>query len=195
MEKLEIASAVFATFLDQLVLENIDLFTLEIIKDDWIDLHLNEYRSDILYRTKLKDQNNFIYFLFEHKSYSDETTPYQIFRYMGRIWNEFKNQNSSIKKLPVVVPIIFYHGSHRWKISNSIKPQFAIIEGTSQYVPDFESLVIDLFQISENIIDKIDQIELQAFLLSLKFSRDLEIWRILPKIIGLFNNKYDRHLE
>jgi hypothetical protein len=77
MKQREIALGLVQPFMDPLVLKNITLNSFEIIKDDWVDETLKESRADIRYRTKLLNQNEWINFLFEHKSIRDKKTPSQ----------------------------------------------------------------------------------------------------------------------
>jgi predicted transposase/invertase (TIGR01784 family) len=112
MARIEIAKRLLFTFLDRVILKNVDFSTFEIAKDDWIDEKFKEHRADILYSAKLLNQNECIFFLFEHKSTRDENTPSQILRYMNQIWVEHKKQDPSTKKMPVVISVIVYHGEN-----------------------------------------------------------------------------------
>ena len=59
-------------FIKNEILSKLDLTTLEIFKGDWVDHDFNEDRSDIVYRVKwLDNPENWLYFLFEHKSNID----------------------------------------------------------------------------------------------------------------------------
>jgi predicted transposase YdaD len=65
------------------VLKLIDLSTLEISKDSFIEKELADYYSDILYHVKLVDgSTGFIYVLFEHKSFFDRYVHLQLLEYM-----------------------------------------------------------------------------------------------------------------
>ena len=66
----------------------IDLSTLSIFKDSFIEKELQEYFSDILYKVEIKDQPAWIYLLFEHKSYPDSIVAFQLLRYMVKIETE-----------------------------------------------------------------------------------------------------------
>jgi hypothetical protein len=190
MSRIEIANGLLFAFVKTIILKNIDFSSFEIYKGDWIDEKLQEYRSDILYRAKLLNQNEHIYFLFEHKSTPDENTPYQIHRYMQQIWDEHKNQNPSGRKIPVILSIIVYHGENAWNVSNSMKPLFAIIEGTEGYVPDFRSEIIDLSGLNDDELSY--NVQLKALLMALKYSRRPEILKVLPVIIRMFNSLGER---
>jgi predicted transposase/invertase (TIGR01784 family) len=165
------------------------------VKDDWIDNGLNEYRADILYRATLLRQRGYVYFLFEHKSYPYKKTGYQLLRYMVRIWDEIEKQKKVPPKKPVIIPFIIYHGrkykSHN--TSNSIKPLFAIFKGTEKYIPDFETVMIDLTSIDDT--DLGTNAEQKTFLLALKYSRDTKILQKVPEIIRPFNSLGEKENE
>ena len=69
------------------VLKLVDLNTLEISKESFIEKDLAEYYSDILYKVNLTDgSQGFIFVLFEHKSYYDKFVHLQLLEYMVKIW-------------------------------------------------------------------------------------------------------------
>ncbi|MFW6244637.1 MAG: Rpn family recombination-promoting nuclease/putative transposase [Fibrobacterota bacterium] len=184
MEHREIAWGIVCEFVDPVILEQIRGSTFEMVKGSWVDTVLNEHRSDIVYRVSLLNRDGYVYFLFEHKSNLDAKTPRQIFRYMNQIWEEIEKQEQSFSRLPVIIPVIVYHDDHRWNISNSIKPLYAIINGAQRYLPDYESVIIDLTQLDQRRFRGI----LKAFLMSLKYSRTQQMLYKLPEILSLVDN-------
>jgi len=86
----------------------LDLSTLEIGKDSFIDLDLQEHFSDLLYKVALHSgQETYIYVLFEHKSYPEPLIAFQLLKYMVRIWEQALKQEEAL--LPVL-PLVVYHG-------------------------------------------------------------------------------------
>jgi predicted transposase/invertase (TIGR01784 family) len=75
-------------------------------KESFIDKELSEHFSDILYKIKLSEKPCYIYLLFEHKSYIDPWTGFQLLRNMVKIWEQYFKQNKTADKLPVILPII-----------------------------------------------------------------------------------------
>ena len=86
-------------YLDQELVNLLDLSTLEIKKDTFVDEELVEHFSDILYQLKFRNgQKTQVYVLIEHKSYSDSLVAFQLLRYMIRIWElELKQQSKNRK--------------------------------------------------------------------------------------------------
>src|SRR6056297_4274388 len=78
----ENARSLLAEKLPDKVLKLVDLNTLEISKDSFIEKELADYYSDMLYRVNLTDgSQGFIYVLFEHKSYYDKFVHLQLLEY------------------------------------------------------------------------------------------------------------------
>jgi predicted transposase/invertase (TIGR01784 family) len=187
MQRKELALYIVQTFLNTVITNNIDFSSLEIEKDTWVDSVFSEHYADILYSVYLKNTSDKLYFLFEHKSTADYRTPWQVLGYQNQIWDELALQYvSRLSKLPVVIPMILYHGNKPWNVVNSTKPLFAIINGTEKYVPDFESEIIDLSILDDEKCGK--SVEQSAFLLALKYSRDPRIFTKLPGIIRPFSD-------
>ncbi|NLE01360.1 MAG: hypothetical protein GX640_15955 [Fibrobacter sp.] len=156
--------------------------TLEIAKGDWIDRRLREHRSDVLYRARLLKNDQWVNFLFEHKSEPDKKTHKQLLNYILESWDLHEQQEPSYELLPVVISIIVYHGKKSWKIENSIKPLIAIIEETQDCVPDFKAFLLDLSAFDLEIIA--DSM-LKMFLLTLKYGKNANLFSILPQIISI----------
>ena len=94
-------------------LERIDLDTLNTMEESYVDRDFDQHRTDVIFRSNLKgnDQQAYICCLFEHKSSQERLTVLQVLNYMVRIWTKKKKDS---KELPVVIPIVFYHGLNPW---------------------------------------------------------------------------------
>ena len=72
MSHKEVAADFLANYLPAKVLEHIQLDTLAISKDSFVDKKQAEHYSDLLYQVMLNTGlPGFIYFLFAHQSYPD----------------------------------------------------------------------------------------------------------------------------
>ena len=94
------------------VLATIDLSTLELQPDSFVDADLQQHQSDLLCRIKLRNVEGgvhppeadiFVYILFEHKSYLDPLTPLQLLRYMLRGWERAIRNGG---RLTPIVPLV-----------------------------------------------------------------------------------------
>jgi predicted transposase/invertase (TIGR01784 family) len=68
MTHLENAQSFFQCYLPETVKLAIDLGSLSIEKDSFVEKELRASYSDLLYRTKIQEKEGFIYLLFEHQS-------------------------------------------------------------------------------------------------------------------------------
>ena len=76
-----------ANYLPPTVLHHIQLDSLTITKDSFVDKEHTAHYSDLLYQVTLTgDRPGFVYFLFEHKSYPDRFVSLQLLRHVLEIW-------------------------------------------------------------------------------------------------------------
>ena len=180
----EIAKSFIQEYLPEKLCNQFNFNTLEILKDSYIDKELSEHFSDILYKITISGKKSYIYCLFEHKSYIDSWVGFQLLRNMVKIWEGYLKQNKKAKKLPVIIPIVIYHGKEKWNLKNSILPLFEEIDNTKQYIPDFKSEIYDISHIPD---DKIKgEILLRVNLLLLKYIFRPDLFEKLHEILELF---------
>ena len=146
------AKAFLENYLPKKVLSIVNLDSLEICKDTFIENDLKNYYSDMLYKVTIEDVPGYIYFLFEHKSYPDKLVHLQLLEYMLKIWRLDLKQAKK-KKLSIIVPLLLYHGNQKWKVRENFS---SILEGPvdvmSDYIPDFRYVLYDLSRYSNNEI-------------------------------------------
>ncbi|WP_414733472.1 Rpn family recombination-promoting nuclease/putative transposase [Acetobacterium carbinolicum] len=142
-------------YLPEPILKLVDLNELEIQNGSHVDEELSEVFSDMLFRTKINQRDGYLYFLFEHKSYSDRMVALQLLTYMVRIWNQKVNKENHTH-IPVIVPMVICHGEKKWKIS----PMFSDLilnfdslpEEVKQMIPNYRYQLYDLSQFSDEDI-------------------------------------------
>lgn len=84
--RIDVAQNFLANHLPEEALKYIDINHLEPKKDGFVNRRLAESHSDILYSTRIGGQEGYLYFLFEHKSYVERDTMFQLMHYMTEIW-------------------------------------------------------------------------------------------------------------
>lgn len=180
----EIVQSFLEQYLPADLTKRFDYTTLEILKDSFVDRELSEHFSDILYRIKVSGSTAFVYLLFEHKSYPDRWYSFQMLRNRVKIWEMYLKQNAKARKLPVIVPVVIYHGAGKWKMKNSIRPLFEEIPGAEKYIPDSRCEIYDISHMPDDRIK--GEILLQVQLLLLKYVFKAELTEKLPEILRLF---------
>ena len=164
-----------------------DLDTLEISKDSFIEKKLAEYYSDILYKVNLTDgSQGFIYVLFEHKSYYDRFVHLQLLEYMVKIWRLYIKQNQGENlQLPIVIPLLICHARKEWP-RDTVRLTSLMsgpVEDLVGYIPDFGFELYDLHRFSDDEIK--GTISSRVILLLLKHIRDPDLKQKLPDILSL----------
>ncbi len=172
---LETATDFIRNYLPPGVVAVLNLATLTLEKESFVDPRLRSHFSDLLFRVKLVSGDDlYIYLLVEHKSAPDPWVAFQLLRYILRIWERLFE--AGCETLPMILPIVFYHGADRWNVAREFRP---LVTGSAltelqKYVPNFE---YDLRDVSvRGGAEIIGQARLRAGLELLRhiFSPDLE---------------------
>lgn len=126
-------------------------------------------------------------FLFEHKSYVSDTISLQLLKYILKIWEQ-KLKKEKQKKLPLIIPMVIYHGENKWSIAKEL---IDMIEGITElpkeilkYIPNYEYILYDLSPYGEEEIK--GNVQLRIFLEILKaiYNKDIEEFiKVLEKSI------------
>ena len=118
--------------------------TLTVAKDTFVASDLREHYSDMLYSVRFAGgKKALVYMLFEHKSTPDPFVTLQLLRYMLEIWELHRKQHKACLSLPLIIPIVVYHGRSRRqgvRLSDLVELPNAELIG---YVPDFEQAFYD----------------------------------------------------
>jgi predicted transposase/invertase (TIGR01784 family) len=154
----------------------LDLDSLELQKDSFVDDELRDSFSDMLYSIRLSGQDlsgqdgepveGQVYLLLEHKSQSDPMTCFQLLRYIVRIWEQRLRKGQS---LCPVFPLVIYHGQEAWSAPVRLEeliggPDVLFEHGVRMAYP-----VVDIGQIPDELLAT-DPF-LQSVLGLLKYSR------------------------
>ena len=173
ISKKETAKGFLKHYLPNDLLAKIDLNTLQIEKDSFTNEELEEYFSDTVYKAKLDEKESYFCFLFEHKSYPDAQITLQLLKYMLRIWELKKEQKT--EKLPLIVPLLIYHGRDDWNIGVKLSDIVEVIPPEAEeYLPDFKYILFDLSSYSKEEIKGTGQMRVFIDVLSAVFQDDFE---------------------
>jgi len=101
----------FKGILPEKIARNLDLQTLAEDKNNYTDEKLHQYFSDVVYTCRYTGGIIKLCLLFEHKSFPPRFPHSQLLRYISNIWQHHAKQGNPI---PVMLPILFYHGKMKW---------------------------------------------------------------------------------
>ncbi len=139
------------------------VYTIDIKKDSYVDEELQTSYSDLVIKTSFQLQKSqapvpgYLYLLFEHKSSPDPLVALQLNGYLQRIWKDSLQEEKNHKnQLPVILPLVIYHGHQKWKISTHFQDLIpgAADETLKPYVPHWQYQFYDLSQYSNEVIKK-----------------------------------------
>ncbi len=138
-------------FLPKELSSQIDLKETKLVPTERVKGY-NKYYMDTAVECKIADTKGQLYFVFEHKSYPDPNVLLQILSYMTVTWDEQKKKN---KPLIPVIPVVIYHGSSSWNVTTHFQGQFdSLNESVKPYIPEFNYVLVDLTQISDDEIEQ-----------------------------------------
>lgn len=146
LARTECLSDLARTYLPPDVAELLDLEHPERIEGTWVDPDLRKHASDVLCRFPLKQSlaATYLLLLVEHKSVPDRRTAIQLHRYQVLEWTRLLNEAPDAP-LPVVIPMVLYHGGRRWRFDHRFESQFGDVSPSlSRYVPKFDCELVDL---------------------------------------------------
>jgi len=179
----EVAKDFLRNYLPQEVFDCLVPESLNLTKDSFVDKELGAYYSDLLYQIDLRDgSDSYVYVLFEHKSYPESLISFHLLRYMVKIWEQHLKQKMS-GNLPIIIPIVIYHGTVKWKADKNFTGLFKCPEELERFLPDFSYVLCDISGFRDEEIKGI--ITLKATLLLLKYILRDELRDRLPAILGL----------
>lgn len=191
---LENARSFLQSYLKKQVVGLMDLQTLEVSKDSFIEKDLSAYYSDMLYKVMLKGKPGFVYVLFEHKSYYDRYVHLQLLEYMVKIWRLFIKQQKKGKKpsLPIIIPLLICHGRKPWP--DKTERLSSILSGPitelSNYIPDFGFELYDLVRFTDEEIKGTIMVRVVQSLFKHVFDPDFR--SKLPDILSLMKTLMDK---
>nr|VFK67657.1 MAG: conserved hypothetical protein (putative transposase or invertase) [Candidatus Kentron sp. UNK]VFK72879.1 MAG: conserved hypothetical protein (putative transposase or invertase) [Candidatus Kentron sp. UNK] len=141
----------------------------EPVSDSFIEEQLREHLSDRLFELEtVNGRTAFLYVLIEHKSTPDGKVGWQLLKYMVEILKQWEKENPNWKRLPPIVPFVFYHGATEWKIPNEFLYLVDAEESWRPYLLNFRFPVLDLSRIPDKKLS--EDRRLYPWLLVMKYA-------------------------
>ncbi len=148
LSRVDAAQDIARNYLPPTIVQRLDLQSMELVKDSWVDEELRQHFADVLYRLKWLNPDGsvgdvYLFVLFEHKSQPDAETPFQLLRYMVQQWHSHLKTGSL--PLPFIIPLVMYHGEAKWNHPQTFECLFGDIPADMRgYVPQFSYELLDL---------------------------------------------------
>ena len=110
----------------------LDLDTIDIDLSGFVSKEQREYYADVVVTLQLKDSPELL-------------TRLQILNYMVQKWLDLKRRDQLGSHLPVVIPVVIYHGKGRWNYSLRFSDLLELpSEDFRPYVPEFKHMIHDI---------------------------------------------------
>ena len=180
-ENKQIAAGYIRQFVDQALVNKLDLSKLKLEKNSYTTPKLRKYFSDIVYSCPYKETRISLSFLFEHKSRPVPYPHVQVLRYVLEIWEKNIKDRTPLQ---IVLPLVFYHGQEHWEY-RPIESYFVHIdEDLLKYLPQFDFHLLNISSWSDEKIIALEERFLVNTLLVFKHIWDEQY--ILNNIQKLF---------
>jgi len=168
--RIDVATNFLEELLDDKFVKKLNLSTLTMDNNSFVDEELEEHFADILYTCEYGDKSKVrIALLYEHKSYKEDYPHWQLIQYLVNVWKSGFKQNKE-KPIPVI-PIILYHGKEKWVYQSMTSYFENLDEDLRKYIPDFEYHLINLNNIPDRKITDFKNKFLSISALLFKYSR------------------------
>ncbi|HEY0477977.1 MAG TPA: Rpn family recombination-promoting nuclease/putative transposase [Kofleriaceae bacterium] len=135
--------------------EALDWSTLAHCPGSFVDRVLRERHTDLLFSVGWRGGGEaFVYLLFEHQSTCDDRMPFRLLRYLVRIWEDWAAEHPRWKVLPLIIPVVLYHGDASWSAPLSFDALFDVPDSVRPAVEShlvrFAYRIDDLSQIPDD---------------------------------------------
>jgi predicted transposase/invertase (TIGR01784 family) len=184
----ERAVAFFERFLPETIIHHLNLETLTVLKETYINETLKEHFSDLVFEVSLKSDitvKTDVVLLFEHKSSPDRNVLFQIGYYIFAHWTKCLTENKEPKP---IIPIIYYQGKKNWKVGSLSDLFKNYPKEVKDFLPTLNHIFIDLKTINKDHLMDMRSSMMAAAILAqqwrinpTKLKEDFErIFRLLP---------------
>jgi len=106
------------------ILDLIQLQTLKLEQNSFVDDDLKSSASDVVFSVKtVQAKKAYLYFLIEHQRKPEKMMPFRLLKYMIRLM-EVDGVKNKTATLPLVVPFVIYNGESRYPYSMDLLDLF-----------------------------------------------------------------------
>ncbi|MBI4595161.1 MAG: Rpn family recombination-promoting nuclease/putative transposase [Candidatus Tectomicrobia bacterium] len=195
----ENAASFLANNLPGEIVSHLDLNTLQVEQVSFIDSQFIQSEADLLFSITIAGRAGFVYILFEHQSSPDVFMMLRLLSYMVRVWERFQQENKDCDRLPVIVPMVLFHGPKGWRGPLAFQSLVDMpAESFAPYTPQFQGRLYDLSPFGRDQLAGNAVIRILEDLLGAVGRRDFEerVKRALETLNELMNApSFARYLE
>lgn len=108
------------------IAEHVDWSRLKRMQDGFADAADRPFATDLWFSAPLGDGYVLLHVILEHKSSPDALSAWQVTRYTVRSIDRLHQEAGRPQRLPLVLPIVVYHGDEPWTAARDVRDLFAI---------------------------------------------------------------------
>lgn len=133
--------------------DRLDFSTLERVSGSFVSEDFRERHDDVIWKLRWKGKEEhwfWIYLLVELQAKPDRWMAVRLLTYVGLLLQELIRHGKLEpgRKLPAVLPIVFYHGKPRWRAPQDLASLFvAVPPDIKRYLPRLHYLLLEESQL------------------------------------------------
>ena len=181
MKQIVVAREFFEQHLPADFLQSMDMKTLQIDKNTFIDEAFKESEADVLYSVQTKLGLVYLYILCEHQSVADYWIMFRLLKYILHIMDAHMKQYPH-DDLPFVYPMIVYTGKDPWNVPLEIFPLFGKSEELARELFLKPAQLLDIHRMSDDELRQHQLSGLVAF--AFKHRKTTKMEYFLDKLYG-----------
>lgn len=180
----EFAIVFLTEYLPSSIKGHLNLESLTLSTNSFINDSLEERFSDIVFRVQMKEESKhcFVSILIENKANPSKYVSVQILEYLS---SAYAAQVKAKEKLHPVIPLLYYQGKEKWKVESLAELLSDYPKELMSFVPNYKSVFIELFGLSDKDINQLENNLLQTYLTLQKFRFDPD--QLVLRIVQIFN--------
>ncbi len=146
----EAAATALRRVLPPSLAHHIDWSGMEPVATESVSADLVGSRADLVFRAPLAGRTVWFNLMLEHQSSVPRRMPLRFLRYMLSVWTEADGELAADDPLPLIVPVVLYHGARPWTGPIAFQDMFAVPEhlrdALDPLVPTFRLVLDDLYR-------------------------------------------------
>ena len=173
LEEPQVADEFFREHLPASVVRVMDLTTLKLEKESFIDENFKGTEADVIYSVRVNEAKAYLFLLCEHQSQPDPWIAFRLWVYRIRLMELHIKQHAG-QSLPLVYPLIIYTGQSPWNAPFSIFELFGHQRALAEewFFKPFQ--LLDIHQLSDEDIRRRQWCGVVEFSLKYKKARDFK---------------------
>jgi predicted transposase/invertase (TIGR01784 family) len=168
----------------------LNLSTLQVVKETYVDKVLSEYFSDLVFEVETygdSDKRLDVALLFEHKSRPDKNVLIQVGYYL---FAHFHKCVLDKKPLKPVIPIIYYQGKKNWKVKDLSDIFSKYPKDIKDFLPVIHHIFVSLHSVQDDTLLSMKDTMMGVAMIAQKWRNNpVQIVEDIIRLFSLFQDE------